>query len=318
MRLPEYMSPSSLKCFEDNQEEYYLRYMVESRPPRTPQTKPMSVGSAFDAYAKSYIHYALFGHFGKDNQYAFDTIFEEQVEPHWRDWAYEAGKICFDVYKLSGALASMMMELRTSIGEPRFEFTIRGLISGKAGTVPLLGKPDIFFVNDQGARVILDWKVNGYCSQASPTPGYIQLLGKTHKKHGMCHDKCVVGAHNGININVAYPLEKFSSLWAGQLATYAWLLGEDVGSEQLVSGIDQITKSAKGHLIITRHRAIISSSHQFELLGRYCYAWDCVTGGHFFKGLSHLDSLEKCKFLDKKAEVLSSDDPFSKFVNACR
>ena len=318
MKLPEYMSPSSLKCFEGSQEEYYLRYMAENRPPRSPQTQPMSVGSAFDAYAKSYIHYALFGHFGKDNQYDFGTIFDEQVEPLWRDWAYEAGKQCFDVYKSSGALASMMLELKTAIGEPRFEFTIRGLISGQAGTVPLLGKPDIFFVNEEGARVILDWKVNGYCSQASPTPGYIQLLGKSHKKHGMCHDKCVIDTHKGLQINAAYPLEKFSPLWAGQLATYAWLLGEDVGSEQLVSGIDQITKSAKGHLLVTRHRAIISASHQFELLGRYCYAWGCITGGHFFKGMTHLESQKHCQFLDKKAETLCETDPFSKFLNACR
>ncbi len=318
MRLPAYMSPSSLKCFEDDQDEYYLRYLAENRPPRTPQTQPMSVGSAFDAYAKSYIHYALFGHYGKDNAYEFTTIFEEQVEKHHRDWAHEAGKICFDTYKSSGALASMMMELKTAVGEPRFEFSIKGLIRGDAGTVPLLGKPDIFFTNDQGARVILDWKVNGYCSSASPTPGYIQLLGRTHKNHGLPHKKCITDIHKGIQINAAYKLEEFSTLWAAQLATYAWLLGEQVGSEQLISGIDQITRSGKGHLIITRHRAIISSQYQFELLGRYCYAWDCVTGGHFFKGKTHLESLNHCKFLDKKAEGLCGDDPFSRFLSQNR
>ncbi len=318
MRTPAYMSPSSLKCFEDSQEEYYLRYLADNRPPRQAQTQPMSVGSAFDAYCKAYIYQALFGNFGPEGQYEFSVIFDEQVEAHNRDWAFEAGKHCFDVYKQSGALASMMMELKTSVGDPRFEFTIQGLVSGEAGSVPLLGKPDIFFINNEGARVILDWKVNGYCSQASPTPGYIQLLGKGHRKHGMCHDKCVPELHKGLQINGAYPLEEFSPLWAGQLATYAWLLGEAVGSESLISGIDQITKSGKGQIIIARHRAIISAQHQFELLSRYCYAWTCITGDHFFKDRSPEESVKHCRYLDKKADSLAGDDPFSKFLNACR
>ena len=316
MRIPTYMSPTSLKTFESNTEEYYLRYLAEDRPARPPQTKPMSVGSAFDAKVKSYIHYALYGHYGDDDKYKFENIFEQQVEEHNQDWAYVAGQIVFDRYKSVGALADLMLELKTAIGEARFEFDIQGLVSGEAGTVPLLGKPDIFFINDQGARVILDWKVNGYCSQASPTKGYVRAFGG--RRNGMAHPHCVTEDHLGIQINGAYNLEQCSAMWADQLATYAWLLGETVGSEQLVSGLDQITKSGKGELVVTKHRSIIGQQHQFELLGRYCYAWGCITGGHFFKDRPLADSLAHCKYLDKKAKALAGGDQFSRFLNAVR
>ena len=52
MRTPKYISPSALKLFEKNPTEYYLKYLADAHPPRSPQTQPMSVGSAFDAFVK--------------------------------------------------------------------------------------------------------------------------------------------------------------------------------------------------------------------------------------------------------------------------
>ena len=61
----------------------------------------MSVGGSFDAYAKSALHERLFGK-GAAPQFEFQTIFENQVEPHNRDFALEAGKYIFDCYVLTG------------------------------------------------------------------------------------------------------------------------------------------------------------------------------------------------------------------------
>lgn len=76
----------------------------------------------------------------------------------------------FECYLKSGALSNMMIELNRAAGEPRFEFSIQGTVSGEVGEIPLLGRPDIFFINDQGARVIWDWKVNGFTEILSDLP----------------------------------------------------------------------------------------------------------------------------------------------------
>lgn len=61
MRKPDYISPTALKLYRDNRDEYYLRYLADTKSPRDGQTQPMSIGSAFDAYVKSDIHTKLFG-----------------------------------------------------------------------------------------------------------------------------------------------------------------------------------------------------------------------------------------------------------------
>lgn len=333
MRTPKYLSPSGLKTFEKNREEFYLKYLADNRPERLAQTEPMSVGSAFDAYVKSYLHNALFGHYGPDNAYERDAIFETQVEPQNRDFAARAGQHVFEMYSRCGALADMMLELNKASGEPRFEFSIEGVVAADIGDIPLLGKPDIFFMNDQGARVIWDWKVNGYCSNSptSPTKGYTKCRDtwdslKTRKRssrnNGDCHKDCILQDHLGIKINAAQRMEECNSEWADQLSTYGWLLGEEVGSEQLIVGIDQIVGSGKDmvsgvpFLRVANHRTFVSSEYQFLLLDRLNYAWTAITTGHLFGNLSREENDAKIKKLDEMAEALSGDDVMSKFVNS--
>src|SRR5690606_5730332 len=86
MRIPERLSYSSFSMWEKNPEQFYLKYCAETRPPRAPQERPASVGSAFDAFVKAAFHEALFGK-GHDPIYEFEALFETQVEPHNRDWA---------------------------------------------------------------------------------------------------------------------------------------------------------------------------------------------------------------------------------------
>lgn len=327
MRMPEYLSPTSLKTFEENRDEFFLKYLADVRPPRLPQTQPMSVGSAFDAYVKSYLHYNLHGNYGPGDAYSRDVIFEKQVEPHNRDWAREAGQHVFERYKLSGALADLMLELGTAVNAPRFEFDIKGTISSSIGEIPLLGKPDIFFINNEGARVLDDWKVNGYCgnSTTSPKPGYVKVRdgwrsdeGKPSRENHCPHKECWPVKYKGITINPNMYMEKLDVGWADQQAIYAWLLGEEIGSEDLIVGIEQIVAKPgvfKPLLRFASHRLKISQAYQFALYERIKLAWEAIKTGHIFTDLSREESDARCADLNEQAAALAGGDDLSQFVN---
>ena len=296
MRIPKYLSPTAINLWRKDEEDYYLRYLADVRSAREPQTQPMSIGSAFDAFAKSYLHEALFGK-GADVRYGKEAIFEEQVQPHHRDWAWKNGQFVFDEYKNIGCLSDLMLELNKAVGKPRFEFTIEDTISTTIGDIPLLGKPDIFFINDEAARVILDWKVNGYCSASntSPMKGYIKLRqrGKPEKMHRDCHLMVV----NGIMINVGMHLEDGKTDWADQLSVYSWLLGEPFGSADMITGIDQIV-GGPTKLRFATHRLRISADYQFELLAVIEQMWETINSDWIFRGMTQEDSAARCDLLD--------------------
>ncbi len=305
MRIPEYLSPTSISLWQKDEELFYQRYLSENRLAREPQTQPMSIGSAFDAFCKSYLHESLFGK-GADPRYNRNVIFEEQVQEHNRDWAWENGERVFDAYKDIGCLADMMLELTGAVGDPRFEFTIQDTVTTSIGEIPLLGKPDIFFTNSEGARVILDWKVNGYCSESlkSPMKGYVKLreCGKDIKMHKDC---CLMKVH-GMFINVAMGLEDGDKSWADQLAIYSWLLGEPFGSSSMITGIDQIC-GPKDRLRFATHRLRIGADYQFELLALIEQLWETIQSGHIFRSMPLDESQARCALLD---EVNYSDSVF--------
>lgn len=322
MRKMAYLSPTSVKAFEDNPEDFYIRYLSDIRVPRPKQTQPMSIGSAFDAFVKSYLHAAIFGK-GADPTYERQTLFEAQVEEHNRDWAWEHGAHAFTVYKETGALADLVMELSAAVGKPRFEISIEGLVSSPdaiqtdVNDVTLLGKPDLFFLNKAGHSVILDWKVNGWCSKSghSPRKGYIRLLDENKKIKGP-HKDAHVMMHNGMMINIAHFLEEIDKDWAGQLACYGWLCGEEIGNE-FITCIDQIVCAPSGakypKIRVAQHRVRVSKKFQEEWFKRICYVWNVVNSDYIFRNISRLESVERCRTLDAKArdlqKMLESDNP---------
>ncbi len=220
----------------------------------------------------------------------------------------------------------MAIQLTNAVEEPRFEFSVQGVINGfREGVsklaigVPLLGKPDIRFVNAEGAHVIFDWKVNGYCGKGntSPVKGYCELyqcdsaghwsMQGSHKSH---FPKSV----KGIIVNGAMPLEQASEDWAAQLATYGWLLGEQVGTE-IINGVDQVVgNGTKTHvsggtmLRFAQHRSIISEDFQFKLFMDYQHIWNLLTEEpfHFFRDLSLAESQAKCGGLDSASKALAA------------
>ena len=315
MRKPKYISPTSYSTFNDDRTLYYLRYLAENRLPRDPQTRPMAVGSAFDAFIKAYLYKNLIG--SKDPAFKFEALFEAQVEEQNRDWAMENGRLVFGAYLKSGAPADLMATMSKSIIEPRFEFIVYGVIEGQREgvdnniSVPIHGRPDLFFINETGAHVIYDWKVNGYCSKSgiSPAPGYINIRDgfvlKPSRNVNQAHKNCVIGMRDGIAINTACSFEQVNDSWANQLTMYGWVLGEEVGTE-IIIGIDQLA-CRKDSIRVAEHRSYVSEDYQYKLRDGLVEMWNCIETGYIFTDLTPEQSKARCNLLD---QVMKQDDPF--------
>jgi len=319
MRDPKYLSNTSIQLFYSDRMEFYLKYLADERPPRIPQTQPMSVGSAFDAYVKSYIVDRLFGANAKP-EFDRETIFETQVDPHNRDWARVAGQHAFDAYKQSGALADLMLELALADAEPRFEFTIEKEIRG----VPLLGKPDIWFITKDGMHVLIDWKVNGYCSRSavSPRKGYIHIAdGWNHKEmpasrnNRSPHKDAQIMRVGGLMCNVAVYLEDVDKSWADQTSLYGWLMGEEIGSK-FITGIDQLVCKPgieRPSIRVARHRCRVSPGYQEGLWLKIKNVWETIQSGHIFDELTRADSNTRCATLNDYHKAYDGNDPKEKW-----
>lgn len=302
MRNIAYLSPTSIAQWRSDQEEFYLKYLAFDRPSKIPQTDAMSVGSSFDAHVKSYLSEMLFG---KNN---FETLFESQVEPQNRAFALRAGAICFEAYKCSGALADLMLELQQSKEPPQFEFTVGGdRVEGLIGGVVFLGKPDARYVDKRGRSVILDWKVNGYCSKwgGSPVQGYVRIrdgwTGEHSRSHCTQHKNAII--LEGINENGT--LDIWSEDWARQLSIYSWLVGEEVGGGFVVA-VDQLA-CKDGKIRVAEHRCRISKEYQQELLKEAQEIWEIVHSDWIFRELDHTESLNRQAVLDAQAEGLRGE-----------
>jgi len=326
LRQPKYLSPTSLSKFYRDRSAFYLDYLADRRPPRMPQTKPMSIGSAFDAFAKSYLHTKLYGK-GHDPAFEFGALFESQVEPHNRDWAREHGQYVFAAYLLSGCLADLMAELEHAFDAPRFEFTVEHRVGHDfvAGGVPTLGKPDIYFRLESGMPVIFDWKVNGYCSKSatSPKPGYVMVrdgwgldVAPPSRGNGRGHKNCTLGTYEGLTYNMSMPLHIVDDTWAAQTTMYSWSLGAKHGQDILV-GIDQLVAkpgASRPLVRVARHRALSTPAYQDVLLARIVAAWRIIESGHIFDELSRTESDARCAELDEYYKIYENATPNDKWI----
>jgi hypothetical protein len=314
-----YISPTSFSLYKEDPNLFYQRYIsVNSRSlSREPQSQPMAVGAAFDAYIKAYLFSCLFGKNSEgSDRYEFDSLFMSMVEEQNRDWALSNGKYVFEQYKQSGALQDLMSALSISTNQ-RFEFDIYGQVHGyREGiqdtiiNVPLGGKPDLsFIINDPATKedvhVILDWKVNGYCSKynISPTKGYVSL--KSMNMDYGAHKTSIFTRLGPIIINLSIPLSEANESWASQMSIYSWLTGVSPGARFIV-GIDQIVcNDSNGGLRlpsikVASHRSYISEKFQVNLFNELHQLWEIISSKpfHFFRDLSLEDSQARCQMLD--------------------
>lgn len=288
MKIPRYLSPTQLQTWLRSPEEYYLMYLADTPPPRMPQTQAMSIGSAFDAFVKSFLMQELYGRIEPD--FEITRIFESQVEEQHREWAWEHGRKLFNAYKESGALADLMLEF-SGVELPRFELTVQKTLDG----IPILGKPDLCFKTKTGVPIIIDWKVNGYCSTnpTSPKAGYVRL-----RPDNCMHRDCMPMEIDGITINASRYLENVDKTWAIQLATYGWLMGCSVGSV-FISGIEQIVRGPQ-NLRFAAHRCLISQEFQETTWAHYQDMWKIINSDHIFRMLTKEESQRKCELLNKQ------------------
>ncbi|MFA5344697.1 MAG: hypothetical protein WC315_00245 [Candidatus Omnitrophota bacterium] len=321
MRLPHYLSPSQIALWYSDRDEYYLRHLAEMRVQAMPQATYMSIGASFDAYVKSAMFETIFGK-GADPRFEFDAIFTDQVDEVNRDWAKEHGKYVFESYKLSGAYDELLSLLQQSKYAPQFEFKIEGTVEN----VPLLGKPDLRFVHPLGAHVILDWKVNGYCSRSATSPcknyrlvrdGWTAEVAKASRGANSPHKDYKPMDWKGVEIHNGW-LEEANSDWADQLAIYSWMLGEAVGDENVIVCIDQVVakpNEPRPLLRIANHRARISSVHQQNLMRNIQACWTAITTGYIFDDLTREENDEKCALLEQQAIRTNIDTPEQQCIN---
>jgi hypothetical protein len=328
-RRPQSLSYSSWALYEKDPDEFFIKYLAGTKAPRLPQENYMSVGSAFDAYIKADLHSAVYGP-KSDPNFEFDKLFVDQVEEHNRDWALEAGKYLMECYVYSGARDELLKLLLQSIEPPRFESKIDAEIDG----VPFSGKPDLRFMlglADEPCRIVLDWKVKGFCSKhgASPSKGYalcrdgydaVKLglnatkscpQGKPSKSHMTEHANYLAYNHRGLTINQGY-MEACNVDYADQVSTYGWMLGETPGDENVVVWIDELVSKFMGVgqkplMRIANHRARVSREHQLKLLDKIKKCWDAITTGHIFRDMSREDSDSRCEVLESMSIGLATD-----------
>jgi hypothetical protein len=312
MRTTKGLSPTSLHLWENDRDEFYLKYLADNKRPDSGQTEAMAVGSAFDAYVKAALHKDLFGN-DDGGKYSVDFLLLQQVDPVCMPFAIRAGKECLDCYVACRCYDELLRDMEKSTKTPRFEFTLYG----EAGGVPLMGKPDCWYHNT--VDVTLDWKVEGFCSAHPTSP---KKLHKTCRDTWVPSDtlKATRGGgepkphkdylemdHHGHTIG-SHWLEDVDKKWADQIAIYSWLLGMPVGDEKTVTCIDQLackpnplqgTEERLHPLIrVAQHRCRISPEWQLSLLGRLQSCWASLQTGHIFDELPRSESDERCELLD--------------------
>jgi hypothetical protein len=312
MRVPKALSHTSLRLWEQNREEFFLKYLAESRPPRMPQTPAMCVGAAFDAFVKAKLCVDL-----GLNSHTREELFESQVEEHNRDFAAKAGEHVFLCYIYCGAYDELLHKMNESDEEPRFEFTVERTVQG----VPLIGKPDLRF-RIGNTPFIGDWKVKGYCSKysASPTKGYRmvrdgQTLDKPTRGNGKAHKLYDPFDFQGHEINRRY-LDECSTTYADQMCLYGWLMGESVGDEGVVFMMEEVVcKYAGDHqqpiLRIANHAARVSHDYQVSLIQRFQDAWTSIKSGRIFTDMTREENDDRIAILDAASKHMEEDSYFT-------
>lgn len=89
---------------------------------------------------------------------------------------------------------------------------------------------------------------------------------------------------------------------------YSWLLGEPIGGENVVFGIDQIT--GPGCSRISSHRLRIKPQWQYRLMERICQVWEIIESGHIFREMSREESDARFQML----EDMYVDNPVDQYL----
>jgi hypothetical protein len=293
------ISPTALHTFETDSTAFILTYVAKVKRPK--QLKVMSIGSAFDSRCKAHLTAELCG--GNEKE-IFTQLFESSVETQNQKWAMQESKQLFDWYKQTGALTDLVIELTGFQVAPKFEFSINRTLMEKAvhteGTsiaIPLTGKPDCFFHNVEAAKVILDWKVNGYLTKASPGAGYVRCRDLSGYNEGAHKDTTTI-KYKGIYLGYGVPLKQD---WMDQLIIYSWILGDGIlsfDSDEWILGIEQLACNVNNtnldkRLRVASFRLSRDPAAARTLWERLVRMWTMIQKGHYHVNLSLEESEQR-------------------------
>ena len=312
MRRPKFLSPSAASKWRSDRAGYYLKYLAEVKQPREPQQIYMGVGSGLDAYVKAEIAFRTYGKpVVAGSEYCFPTLFEKQVEHHHRDRVMKLSTEVWESYKASGAFEALWADVAASPSAPMMEREV----SGPVGKAVLFGYPDLVYVDaTTGKLVIADFKILGSGSKkgggASPPQGFKIVRDgwasdKQSKNNGGSHKKYEPFDFFGLEIGKGY-LEQFNIDWADQLTTYAWLLGQPVGSEEFLVRIEcaacrHPAKIEGMRIKWSTHLNRVSDVNQTRLIREYNTIWAALESGHIFDDCSRQESDDRCEILEMQA-----------------
>jgi hypothetical protein len=302
------LSHSAVQMFERDRKEFYLNYVASDRLGRDSQSQAAAIGSAFDARVKSELAGDLYGRAPDNLQY--EALFTKQVDPAHQQWARPAAEYVFTNYFVSGRYTELRDHLVTS-HDVQFENKETTTIADK---VVVIGYPDLSFRLPSGQRVVLDWKVKGFCSKHPRSPSKLHVIcrdglvpegAKPSRTDGKPHKLCKPIDVDGMTIHDGY-MEHADETHADQLALYLWLLDEPIGSEQHVVIIDEIlAKPRPGEyptLRIATLAARVSAAYQQQLVDRFCACYDTIASGHIFSDVSREESDIRCRDLELTAK----------------
>lgn len=312
-----YISPSSLSRFYRDPVDFYLHYVSPNRAPREPQTKPMAVGQAFDTWIKDWL------------AVRFDVVsagksspFDDAPDGWTVDEVMADGKIIFDQYQVAGCLRSLCKLIEKVGGRIIMEDAVNGVVPSTG--IPVLGKPDLMLYNqDAGLLVTLDYKVNGFYSQASPKPGYQWVVdGWTNE---MPHSRGNMSTHKDYwpeQLKVVGGVIEFNGWgnlaldWFDQLAIYSWCASQLIANGSAVSnvlvGVEQVcgvknTKFCRFASHLYRLLPIEKCTRQQDLVKRLDFMWKTLLSGHFFYEMTREESDARCRDLDAIAGMYGTE-----------
>jgi len=305
----QYLSPTSLTTFETAPDRFVLTYVIGV--PRSPQLKVMAVGSAFDAYVKGELAKDINGIDGVTNQ-----LLKDQVISTWRKEVDQHGKYLLGLYKASGAYAKLRTEIGNDCESFGYEFDAKTVLDIGGVRVPIAGKPDLFFRKriTQGdtysVNAIIDWKVSGFFSKASPVAGYSRLLDAKGSDRGP-HKDCMVMHKHGFAIGVGGEIK---ADWLDQITMYSWCLQSPNNEEMWVLGIDQLVlQNITGKYVDKQGQTFKVASYRKirkpnpDLLERLKKAWSAIQAQHYYIDMPKEES-------DARVQTLASADDSLKWA----
>jgi len=294
------LSPTALLQFESDPEEFFIQRVAKLNVKKFEQSLPMAIGAAFDDLVKKSIgeRFNLTDISGSAVEMSgnFKGIIQGKAyDDDYKTVAYDCGQRILDEYTQLGLLSSIFDLIKCDPSEIVMEEWVKQTIevSGKPN-MSIIGKPDLLLPG-----FVLDWKVNGYCSQASPMRGYVNVksldrfrgLGRPHKDA-----ICLYTEANGQRIMVSDIVDE---KWALQVATYNRFL-------PCIGAIDQVCGHKTKGLRFAQHRFSITQSMCDDYLKRYQVAWDAMHSDNFFTYCGYTD--DQAREVESSIRALYSND----------